>query len=197
MRVPQPVSICRRSAVFIAVMGLTGCHRDMRDQPRYEPLEASEVFADGQSTRPFIAGTVARGTLHPDEAFQTGKVKGRFITHLPVKLDRRLLERGRERFNIFCSPCHAPTGSGDGMIVQRGFHRPPSFHTARLRDAPVGHFFDVMTDGFGVMPRYGPQILPRDRWAIVAYIRTLQHSQNALIDDVPQPDRQRLQQERP
>jgi mono/diheme cytochrome c family protein len=184
--------------IFVALLSaLTGCHTDMRDQPRYEPLEASDFFADGQSARLPVPGTVARGQLHEDEAFYTGRSEGQFVSELPIEVDRDLLVRGQERFNIYCSVCHGKTGVGDGMIVQRGFRRPPSYHIDRLRNAPAGHFFDVMTHGFGAMPSYAAQIEPRDRWAIVAYVRVLQVSQNATLDDVPVADRARLQEAQP
>jgi mono/diheme cytochrome c family protein len=174
---------------------LSGCHRDMRDQPRYEPLEASAMFANHQSARPVPAGTVARGQLAKDEAVETGKSGGQFVAQVPLTINKALLARGRERFNIYCSPCHDRTGAGDGMIVQRGFRQPPSLHIDRLRGAPAGHFFDVMTHGLGAMPRYGPHIKPNDRWAIVAYIRALQLSQSATVDELPSDDRRQLEQE--
>lgn len=182
----------RAASTALVALLLAGCHRDMRDQPRYEPLEASDFFADGQSARLPVAGTVARGQLHEDEAFHTGKSQGKLVSDLPVKVDRELLLRGQDRFNIFCSPCHARTGMGNGMIVERGFRKPPSYHIDRLRNAPAGHFFDVITHGFGAMPSYRVQLAPRDRWAIVAYIRVLQLSQNAQLDDVPASERSKL-----
>ncbi len=170
-----------------------GCHRDMRDQPRFETLEASSLFANGQSARPAPKGTVARGRLVEDQAFETGKsATGQFVARVPLELDRALLMRGQERFNIYCSPCHGLAGRGDGMIVERGFRQPPSYTLERLRQAPAGHFFDVMTRGFGAMPAYGPQLPPRDRWAIVAYVRALQLSQHAALDDVPAEEQVRL-----
>jgi mono/diheme cytochrome c family protein len=192
-----PLASALSLAVILQVLLCAGCHRDMQDQPRYEALEASTFFADGQSARPLIAGTVARGQLNEDEALWTGRSGGELVTELPIELDRALLERGQERFNIYCSPCHGRTGRGDGMIVQRGFRKPPSYHDDRLRNAPAGHFFDVMTNGFGAMPRYGPQIEPRDRWAIVTYIRVLQLSQNATLDDVPMSERRPLEEAQP
>jgi mono/diheme cytochrome c family protein len=174
-----------------------GCHTDMRDQPRYEPLEASDFFADGQSARPLVTGTVARGQLREDDAFYRGKSGQKFVAEIPLEIDRALLERGQERFNIYCSVCHGFTGEADGMIVRRGFKGPPSYHSQRLRDSPDGHFFDVITNGFGAMPRFAPQIEPRDRWAIVAYVRTLQFSQNATLDDVPSEEQARLQEPQP
>jgi mono/diheme cytochrome c family protein len=172
---------------------LCGCHTDMRDQPRYEALEASAFFSDGQAARPVVEGTVARGQLNEDDAFYRGKVEGEFVAQMPLELDRALLERGQERFNIYCALCHGPTGDGDGMIVRRGMKRPPSLHIQRLRDAPAGHYFDVITHGFGLMPRYAVQIEPRDRWAITAYVRVLQRSQNASLKDVPDDERTKLE----
>lgn len=169
----------------------------MRDQPRYEALEASTFFANGQSARPRVEGTIARGQLHENEPFHTGRDGDQFVSEIPSKIDRTLLLRGQERFNIYCAVCHARTGNGDGMIVRRGFRRPPSFHVQRLQDAPVGHFFDVMTNGFGAMPSYRVQVPPADRWAIVAYIRVLQMSQRATIEDVPPDERAKLEESRP
>lgn len=165
----------------------------MADQPRYKPLAKSTFFGDDRSVRPLVPGTVARGQLDADEAFHTGKVGDQPVATLPLPLMRELLERGRERFDIFCAPCHGRVGNGDGMVVRRGFRPPPPYHIDRLRQAPVGHFFDVITHGFGAMPDYAAQVPPRDRWAIVAYIRALQLSQHASLADVPPQERQRLQ----
>jgi mono/diheme cytochrome c family protein len=181
--------------VLAMLAACAGCFNDMRDQPRYEPYEPSNFFSNDMSSRPLVAGTVARGELNEDEVFQTGReADGKFVAAVPLPLDRKLLLRGQERFNIYCSPCHSRTGTGDGMIVQRGFRRPPSFHIERLREEPSGHFFDVMTKGFGAMPSYAVQIEPSDRWAIVAYIRALQLSQHATMQDVPQDEQERLEQ---
>ncbi len=169
----------------------------MRDQPRYETLEARPLAAANSAALLPPAGTVARGELDAESPEQTGKLGREFLLQIPLPLDEALVRRGQERFNIYCSPCHGRTGAGDGMIVQRGFRPPPSYHQDRLRKAPAGHFFDVMTHGFGAMPRYGPQIPPRDRWAIVAYIRALQLSQNAAIDDVPANERVQLTEPQP
>lgn len=190
-----PPSLLR--ALLGWVVCCAGCHRDMHDQPRYETLEASDFFADGQSARLPVPGTVARGQLNEDEALLTGKVEGRFVTEFPLAVDRALLERGRERFGIYCSVCHAATGDGDGMIVRRGFRRPPPYHIQRLRDAPPGHFFDVITNGFGAMPRFADRIEPRDRWAIVAYVQVLQLSRNASLEDVPAQERPSLEAAQP
>jgi mono/diheme cytochrome c family protein len=167
----------------------------MDDQPRYKPLEASRFFPDGQSSRPRVEGTVARGELHADTALYTGKTGARPVEKPPVPITVDLLARGRERFDIYCSPCHDRVGTGKGMIVRRGFREPPSLHIDRLRQAPAGYFFDVITNGFGVMPAYAHQVAVRDRWAIVAYIRALQRSQRATLADVPPAERQALETE--
>jgi len=172
---------------------LTACRQDMHDQPKYVPLRESTFFNDARSARPLVEGTVARGQLHDDELMYTGKLQGQDATVLPMRVDAQVMARGQERFNVYCSPCHGRTGVGDGMIVRRGYRRPPSLHQDRLRDAPLGHFFDVMTNGFGAMPDYAAQIKVEDRWAIVAYIRALQLSEHATMADVPAADRSRLQ----
>jgi hypothetical protein len=164
----------------------------MHDQPRYEPYETSTFFADGQSARPLVPGTVARGQRQMDTPLYTGKVAGRLVDTVPLPMTRQVLTRGRERYNIYCTPCHDHAGTGEGMVVRRGFRRPPSFHLERLREAPAGHFFDVMTHGFGAMADYATQLTPQDRWAVVSYIRALQLSQHATLEDVPEPERQRL-----
>ena len=165
----------------------------MADQPRYDPLEASNFFADGQSARPPVEGTVARGELREDEVFYTGGTGTSLATAFPMAVTIDVLRRGQERFNIYCTPCHDHTGSGNGMIVQRGYSRPQSYHTDIVRKQPPGYFVRVMTQGFGAMPSYAAQIPAADRWAIAAYIRTLQLSQNAVIDDVPEDQRGGLQ----
>jgi mono/diheme cytochrome c family protein len=178
--------------LLVLVAAATGCRQDMHNQPKYRPLRATTFFRDGSSARPLVEGTIARGTLQEDEAFFTGKVGGNAVTELPFAADERVLDRGEERFNIYCAPCHDRTGSGSGMVVQRGYRQPPSLHLERLRTAPPGHFFDVMTNGFGAMPDYRAQIAPRDRWAIVAYIRALQLSHRATSSDVPGGDPTKL-----
>ena len=170
---------------LLAVLVLVGCRQDMHDQPRFKPLARSDFYADLRSARPPVEGTVARGQLHEDTYFYTGKMGGSPGDYLPFAATDAVLARGRERFNIFCAPCHSRLGDGNGVIVQRGFRRPPSYHTERLRKAPLGYFFDVMTNGFGAMPEYASQIPAQDRWNIVAYIRALQLSQNAQAADVP------------
>ncbi|MEW6272685.1 MAG: cytochrome c [Thermodesulfobacteriota bacterium] len=191
----EPAVARRRMGLLLAlplIAGLAGCRQDMQDQPKYLPDSASRFFADGRANRPLVAGTVAHGSFQENTAYFEGKVDGRPATELPVPVTRRLLERGRERYDIFCSPCHDRVGEGTGMIVQRGFRRPPSFHIPRLREAPVGHFYDVITNGFGVMLNYSAQVPVDDRWAIVAYIRALQLAQNATEQDVPPDERAKL-----
>jgi len=195
-RVFRCVFLCLLPAACCLLL-VVGCQQQMADQPRYEPLRRSAFFDDGSSARPPVPDTVARGHLDADEAFYTGKTKGALVGTLPFPLTGEVLRRGEDRFNVFCAPCHDRTGSGDGMIVQRGFRRPPSYHIDRLRQAPIGHFFDVMTHGFGSMPDYTDQVPARDRWAIAAYIRALQLSRNATLADVPPQERQRLQGEKP
>jgi mono/diheme cytochrome c family protein len=165
----------------------------MAETGREKPLQASPFFQDNQLARPLVSGTVPRGQLRADQAFYTGKAGGELVDALPVPLTAGLLARGQNRFNIYCSPCHGRTGAGNGMVVQRGLRPPPSYLIDRLREAPIGHFFDVMTNGFGVMPDYAGQILPEDRWAIAAYIRALQLSQGAKVADLPAADRERVQ----
>lgn len=164
---------------------LLGCHDDMYNQPRYEPLEPSRFFDDGRSSRPLVPGTISREALPSDSILATGRENGKLVDELPVELSESLLRRGQERFNIFCSVCHGRTGEGNGMIVQRGFTKPPTFHSERLRGAPIGHFFDVATHGFGRMPAYDAQVPVDDRWAIAAYIRALQLSQYAEVTELP------------
>jgi mono/diheme cytochrome c family protein len=170
---------------WLTVLALAGCRQDMHDQPRFKPLAASDFYADLRSARPPVEGTVARGQLHEDTYFYTGKIRNHPGDYMPFPATGDVLKRGQQRFDIYCTPCHSRMGDGNGMVVQRGFRAPPSYHTERLRKAPMGYFFDVMTNGFGAMPAYAPQIAPRDRWCIVAYIRALQLSQNATMADVP------------
>lgn len=178
---------------LLLLLGLTACRQDMQDQPKYKNLRGSAFFDDGRSARPVVEDTVARGFLDADQRFTTGKENGQPIATLPVPLDRALLERGRQRYGIYCTPCHGLTGNGLGVVVQRGYRQPPSFHIDRLREAPVGYFFDVQTKGFGSMLDYAAQIPPGDRWAIAAYLRALQLSQRTTIADVPAADRAALE----
>lgn len=167
----------------------------MQDQPKYKYLRGSAFFEDKRSARPVVEDTVARGFLHADTRFTTGKENGQPIATLPVplRLSRELLERGRQRYGIYCTPCHGLTGNGLGIVVQRGYRQPPSFHIDRLREAPVGYFFDVETHGFGAMMDYAAQIPPEDRWAIAAYLRALQLSQRTTLADVPASARAALE----
>jgi Cytochrome C oxidase, cbb3-type, subunit III len=182
-------------AVLALVSMLLGCRDDMRNQARHRPLDGSAFFEDGRSARPLVEGTVARGYLREDRHLYEGKIGEEFVKTFPFPITRDVLARGRERFDIYCTPCHDHTGSGNGMIVRRGFRKPSSFHIPRLQDAPAGYLFDVMTNGFGTMQSYATMVPVRDRWAIAAYIRALQLSQNATIADVPAAERARLEVE--
>jgi mono/diheme cytochrome c family protein len=168
----------------------------MHDQPRYKPLGQSNFFGDNRSERTPVEGTVARGQLRDDEHLYAGKVNGQPATTFPFTITESVVKRGQERYNIYCSPCHDALGTGQGMIVRRGFKKPNSYHIDRLRQAPVGYYFDVITNGFGVMPSYAEQVAVADRWAIIAYIRALQLSQNATMDDVPEDKRAELENKR-
>ncbi len=177
---------------------LTACDmQDMYQEPKYTPLQASDSFSDGRSARPLVPDTVAQDQLRTNALFYTGKSDGTETRALPISLTVQLLNRGHERYDIYCAPCHDLLGNGNGMIVQRGFRPPASFHMQRLRDAPVGHFYDAMTKGFGAMADFSAQITPEDRWAIAAYIRALQLSQHAALTDVPAEQRQRLEAKAP
>jgi cytochrome c553 len=178
-------SFAKHTAVIALACLALACRQDMHDAPRYEPLEASGFFASGGSARTLVANTVPRGFLREDELLYTGKESGQFANVFPMPVTPAVMARGQERYNVFCSPCHGRTGTGNGMIVQRGFRQPPSYHEQRLREAPAGYFFDVMTNGFGAMQDYASQVPVADRWAIAAYIRALQLSQGANVADVP------------
>ena len=185
----------------LCFLSACGVRFDMQDQPRYKAYKKSDFFADKRASRPPVEGTVARGQLYENKAFYTGKIDNpnlnapvatttdatgntlvssfpNDIDEFPVPVTKELVDRGQDRYNIYCIVCHGPVGNGDGMIVRRGFPKPPTYHDDRLRNAPVGHFFDVMTNGWGKMSSYAYQVQPADRWAIVAYIRALQVSQN-------------------
>ena len=178
--------------VVVLSSTLAACRQDMHDAPRYEPLEASTFFTNGGSSRMLVADTVARGQLREDEHLYTGKVAGQLVTEFPMPVTADTMARGRERFDVFCSPCHGRTGEGAGMIVLRGFRRPPSYYEERLVNAPVGYLFDVMTNGFGAMQDYAAQVPVADRWAIAAYIRALQVSRRGTVNDVPADRRAEL-----
>jgi hypothetical protein len=179
-----------------AMVSAPACNQKMNDEPRYKPLAASDFFADGQSARPKVPGTVAYGHPQVDAVFSTGLSNGVPVDRFPVPVTRDFLARGQQRFDIFCAPCHGRVGNGDGIVVERGFRTPPSYHTDRLREAPVGHFVEVMTHGFGEMASYATRVPPADRWAIAAYIRALQLSQLASIADVPPDERRALESPR-
>jgi len=176
---------------FVAVSALaaglvmTGCRQDMHNQPKFFPQRGTTLFADGRSVRPQVANTVARSQAVSESYFATGLVDGKEGDGLPFPVTTEVIARGQERYNVYCTPCHSRVGNGEGMAVQRGYTKAGNFHTARLRSAPLGHFFNVMTNGYGAMPDYASQIAPADRWAIAAYIRALQLSQNAQQADVP------------
>ena len=174
------------------LLTLAACRQDMHDQPKYRGLRSSDFFADGQSARPLVANTVARGHLNEDTLLTTGKDGQNDATVFPFPVTDAVMARGHERYDIYCSPCHGRTGNGDGMVVRRGYRRPPAFAEERLRNAPIGHFFDVMTNGFGAMPDYQAQIPVADRWAIAAYVRALQTSMYAPLADVPAADRDKI-----
>jgi mono/diheme cytochrome c family protein len=205
--------------VLAATAILAGCQQKMAGQPSYAPLEPCDFFADGRSARPLVAGTVARGQLRTDTAFFTGRKVVRasvagsnfenssvspgsakspfddnsdFVTELPLPIDRSLVEHGRNRYSIYCVVCHDPLGTGRGKIVERGYTRPPSYHIDRLREAPAGRLFAVISEGYGSMPSYSAQIPPEDRWAIVAYVRALQISQHFPERDLAPEDKQKL-----
>lgn len=183
-----------RSLLIAACLSLLGgCRRqDMFDQPRHDPLEPSSFFPDGASARTPVEGTVARGELRADRAFESGVTPDAgFVAESPRPIDRPLLDRGRERFTIYCAPCHGQLGDGRGMIVQRGFKQPSSLHDGRLRAMPIGYFVDVITNGFGQMPSYRVQVAPDDRWAVAAYIGALQLSEHAPIEVLPREDAER------
>jgi mono/diheme cytochrome c family protein len=179
-------------ALAVALL-FAGCRPDMMNQPKAKPLSKSDFFSNGTNARQPPPYTVVHGEPQDNSAFYTGLTNGTYITQLPVKLTPTLLNRGRERFDAICAECHDRTGSGNGMVVQRGFPQPPSFHVDRLRNAPIGHFYDVITNGYGVMYSYAARVAPADRWAIAAYIRALQLSHDAKPSDVDPAERAKLE----
>ncbi len=196
----SPNQICHANrfgaaALVLCLAALAGCGQEMADQAKLEPLEESSFFPDGEASRPEIAGTIARGHLQTDEAFFTGKSNGRPVAEFPegIVLDGEFLRRGQQRYNIYCSPCHDRVGTGRGMAVRRGYPLAEDFQTDEMRQRVAGSYFDVMTNGFRNMPSYASQISPRDRWAIIAYIRALQLSQRAPLDTLSPGDRQKLE----
>ena len=180
------------SALVVLLIGGGGCAYNMSKQPRYNPYSKSDFFPDERSVRPVVEGTVARGALHTNDPFFTGRKNGQVVDQVPVRVTLDMLKRGRERFDIYCSPCHGRVGDGEGMVAQRGFDHPPSYMIDRLRQAPDGHLFDVITSGVGRMSSYASRVDPADRWAIVAYIRALQLSQSAAVNDVPPEELRKL-----
>ena len=181
-----PLNLRKVLPALLALVAFTaGCRLDMHLQPYYRTLAKSDFFADDRSARLPVEGTVARGDLRDDTYFYTGKIGNAPGDYMPFPVKAEDLARGRERYNITCAPCHGRVGDGNGFIPTRGFRRPPSFHIDRLRKAPIGYLFDVDTNGFGVMPDYAAQVVPRDRWCIAAYIKALQLSQNATSGDIP------------
>jgi hypothetical protein len=178
-----------RKGIAIAGLGavalLAGCRQDMHNQPKFYPQRGTTFYADGRSVRPQVADTVARGQLHEDSYFYSGLNNGAEGNTMPFPVTMDVLKRGQERYNIYCTPCHSRVGNGYGMIVQRGYSKAGNYHTARLQAAPLGHFFNVITNGYGSMPDYAAQLTPADRWAVVAYIKALQLSQNATQANVP------------
>jgi mono/diheme cytochrome c family protein len=184
---PRGFRLAAALIAVAAVMLTMACRLDMHVQPRQNPLSYSDFYADHRSARPPVEGTVARGQLNADTYFYTGKMGNNPGDEMPFPVTKEVLERGRERYDIYCAPCHSRVGDGNGVVPSRGFARkPPSYHIPRLQKAPLGYFYDVMTNGFGIMPDYAAQITPEDRWNIVAYIRALQLSQNATSADVPE-----------
>jgi mono/diheme cytochrome c family protein len=185
------MSSTNHTALLALALLSAACRYDMQDQPKYKPLARSDFFADGRSARPVVPGTIPRGALRVNQPLFAGMQNGKFI-EMPIPVTRELLERGQGRYNIYCSPCHSRVGDGSGIIAQRGFHWPASFHNDRLRRAPDGYIFDVITYGYGAMSSYAIQVQPRDRWAIVAYIRALQLSRDATVADLTPEGRAKL-----
>jgi mono/diheme cytochrome c family protein len=188
---PRDLVVCLLLAAC-CLLFVVGCRQQMAETGREKPLDHSAFFDDQRVARPLVPGSVARGQLKADTAFYTGKVGDALVDQLPVPLTEELLARGRDRFEIFCTPCHGRVGTGEGAVTKRGLRPPPSYHIQRLREAPVGHFFDVMTNGFGIMPDYAGQVPPADRWAIASYIRALQVSQGIPVAELTPEERAKL-----
>ncbi|MDP9267938.1 MAG: cytochrome c [Acidobacteriota bacterium] len=179
------------AAILLASM-VAGCRQDMHDQPKYIPMRASDFYPDKRSERPYVEGTVPAGEFQDGSPLYTGMVGEAPIDYFPMAITAADMKRGQQRYGIFCAPCHGSIGDGNGMIVQRGYRPPPSFHIDRLRTSPPGHYFDVITHGFGAMPDAVAQVSPQDRWRIIAYIRALQLSQHASVNDVPAAQRGKI-----
>lgn len=182
-----------RPLLLVAAVMLAACRPDMANQPKAKPLSESDFFSNQANARPIPAHAVERGGARENAAFYTGRTDGTYVTQLPVKLTPELLARGQQQFDAMCAECHDRTGSGNGMVVQRGFPQPPSFHVDRLRNAPIGHFFDVVTKGYGVMYPYAARVEPKDRWAIAAYIRALQLSHHVQASDLTPAEQKKLE----
>ena len=174
-------------------LATTACVQKMANEPRYKPLAESDFWDNGASARPIVPGTVTRGHLDADSAYYTGKIGDKYVDQFPFPITRQVMERGRARFEIYCTPCHGRLGNGDGMVVQRGFRGVPSYHEERFQRAPVGQFFDVITNGYGAMASYAARVPVADRWAIIAYIRALQYSQNAKLSDLTPAEREKVE----
>jgi mono/diheme cytochrome c family protein len=185
-----PFALCLLTSAALSA----GCRQDMHDAPRYDPLEESAIWQKGMSALPIVQGTVARGHLNEDTLLFEGKVDGQPATVYPFDITKADLDRGEVRYNVYCAPCHDRTGTGNGMVVQRGYRQAASFHIDRLRDAAPGYIFDVITNGFGVMPDYKAQIPADDRWRIIAYVRALQTARHATTADVPASELGKLDQ---
>jgi mono/diheme cytochrome c family protein len=192
--------LLRNVIIGLAALSMVGCNTDMWVQPKTSPLSASEFFSDGSSARPLVPGTIPRGHLREDGAFYTGIENGKWVDKIPVPITMDLLKRGRDRFSIYCTPCHGQLGDGQGMIAKRGFQlkRPVgNYHSDRLRKMPIGHFYDVITNGYGAMYSYASRIEPQDRWAVVAYIRVLQLSQHSSVKDLSTEEKSKIGEKLP
>jgi mono/diheme cytochrome c family protein len=195
MRRPAQPALQLALPALLLLLWCAGCQQEMAEQPSCRPLAPSTFYDDGQSARPLVQGTVPRGEMGSSPSgvslvvARTDLAQKPYVDAFPLPVTRETLDRGRERYAIYCALCHGPLGYGDGVVVQRGFTRPPVYHDDRLRSAPAGYFFDVITHGYGSMPDYAAQVPPRDRWAIVAYLRALQFSQYAPVDELPEPVR--------
>jgi hypothetical protein len=190
MKISGPITrgfLLAACGLFLAGCNAELLRQDMANQPKNKPLSESDFFADGRSERPLIENTVARGSIANDEL-----VVAKDSNAFPLPINQKLLERGEDRYKIFCTPCHGLQGDGNGMIVERGMKHPPSYHIDRLRQSPNGYYFDVITNGFGAMYSYSAQIPPKDRWAIIAYIRALQLSRNAKASELPESLRSKI-----
>jgi cytochrome c553 len=188
--------VIRILSVLLCFLGFAACRQDMYNQPKAKTYSATEFFADGTSARSIPLHTVEYHDAHESEAFYTGLTNGVLLAKLPMPVTPELLQRGRERYDIYCAVCHGATGAGDGEIVRRGFPAPSTYHSERLRQAPIGHFYDVITNGYGVMYSYASRVEPNDRWAVAAYLRALQLSQHAIVGDLPPDEQKQLEQRR-